>query len=117
MKRTGILFLIAVIAVGTACHAAKATDSAAGTQLYQANCATCHGAGTSGTNLGALVVPDIRAQVLKSDYTNDTALIKGAILNGKDADGEDLDAAMPRFSGKLSDSDVSAIITHLQFLQ
>lgn len=40
-----------------------------------------------------------------------------AILDGMDEDGEELDPMMPRFRGKLSDSQVSALVNYLQTLK
>jgi mono/diheme cytochrome c family protein len=117
MKRTVILTLIAILSIGVACQAAKQTDSVLGAQLYQSNCAGCHGADAAGSQSGSLEVPGIGSQVLKTDYGNNTASIKNAILNGKDTDGGDLETGMPRFLGKLSDAEAREIIVHLQYLQ
>ena len=89
-----------------------------GAKLYQTNCAACHGAGAAGgLNLGQVSVPDIRAAALQSVYRSDVNLIKKSIIDGKDKEGKDLNAAMPRWAGKLSDAEVEAIIKYLQTLR
>ncbi|MBI4282980.1 MAG: cytochrome c [Chloroflexi bacterium] len=94
------------------------TAAADGEKLYQTNCVACHGAnGAGGLKLGDVTAPDIRAAALQNVYRGDTNLIKRSILEGKDEEGKDLNAAMPRQMGKLSDADVDAIIRYLQSLR
>jgi cytochrome c oxidase subunit 2 len=91
---------------------------AAGKQLYQTYCASCHGAnGAGGIKIGEATSADIRFTALNDMYSGDWSLAKRAILDGIDEEGEDLDAAMPRWRGQISDSDVSAIVQYLQTLK
>ena len=97
---------------------ANATVTAAGQGVYQANCAVCHGAdGAGGKAIGTATSADLRAKAMADAYRGDTSLIKRAILTGKDQDNNDLDAAMPRWTGKLSDADVNALIQYLPNLK
>ena len=115
------------VAAPTAAGAAptKATSPAgtpeaetAGQEQYEANCAACHGPnGAGGLKIGSATSADIRAARLASVYKNDNALISGAILNGKDEEGKDLDTAMPRFQGKLTAQQVTQIIAFLKTLK
>lgn len=101
-------------AVTPAPETAAAPD---GAKLYQTNCSGCHGATASGGKLGETAVPDIRAAALQTTFKGDAALIKRAILNGKDEAGKDLNAIMPRQAGKLSDEEVTGIVQYLQSLK
>ncbi len=103
----------------SATAAAVSTPTAiSGAQLYQQNCASCHGAnGAGGLKIGGVTSPDIRGPALASTFNNDISLIKRAILDGKDEKGADLDTAMPRFRGSLSDDQLNAIISYLQTLK
>jgi mono/diheme cytochrome c family protein len=94
-----------------------ASSVSSGQLLYQTDCASCHGAnGAGGLKVEDETSPDIRGPALAEMYSNDWSLAKRAILDGKDEEGEDLDSAMPRWRGKLSDADVNAIIQYLQTL-
>ncbi|MCL5264532.1 MAG: cytochrome c [Chloroflexi bacterium] len=102
----------------TAAAVTPAAASANGEQLYKANCAACHGAnGAGGTKIGKATAADLRQPKLEPGYHNDTTLLRRAIVEGKDEKGGDLDEAMPRFKGKLSDSNVDAIVTYLKTLR
>ena len=50
-------------------------------------------------------------------YHNDTTELTLAILDGKNEDGALLDAAMPQFSGKLSEDQVAAIVSYMLTLK
>ncbi len=94
------------------------TAVAVGKQLYDTNCASCHGDnGAGGKKIGDATSADIRFGPLNDMYNGDWSLAKGAILDGKDEEGEDLDAAMPRWRGKLSNEDVDNIIQYLKTLK
>ena len=88
-----------------------------GGQLFATNCSICHGANAAGGyRLGSVVSPDVRWAKLGGDYNSNVSLVTGAILNGTDQAGKDLDPVMPRWKGSLTDQQVSDIITYLQTL-
>ena len=88
-----------------------------GKELYETNCVACHLAnGAGGLKLGSATSADLRAPGLEKTYNNSDALISRAILEGKDQKGEDLDPVMPRFQGKLTQTQVNQIIAYLKTL-
>ncbi len=106
----------------TATSAATSTGAingvvASGKQLFADRCAACHGDNASGGyKMGSKTSGDLRWAKLGDTYHNDVSLVTGAILNGKDKDGKDLDAVMPRWQDTLTDQQVSDIIAYLQTL-
>ena len=113
----GIVLIVAGCS-GNNTPSSTPADIAAGQQLYAANCASCHGAdGAGGIMVGEEPSPDIRFASLNSIYNGDWSLAKRAILDGKDEEGEDLDPEMPRWRGKLSDTQVNNIVAYLQTLK
>ena len=93
-------------------------SASTGQQLFASNCSACHGAnGAGGLKIGTATSADLRWPSLGPTYNSDTSLIARAILDGKDQDGQDLDPVMPRWSGKLSDQDISNIIAYLETLK
>lgn len=91
---------------------------AAGEKLYQTNCAFCHGTnGAGGMKIGDSTATDIRFNALNDMYNGDWSLAEDAILDGKDEEGENLDEEMPRWKGKLSNTEVDNIIAYLQTLR
>ncbi len=118
-----IVFLVTGLVVSACSNASPpsqtaAVSTAAGQQVYQANCSVCHGAdGAGGKQIGTATSADLRVNALNEAYHGDTSLIKRAILTGKDQDNNDLDAAMPRWTGKLSDADLTALIQYLPTLK
>ncbi len=99
--------------------ASAGTDEAAvaeGRKVYEENCAVCHKAdGSGGTKLGKAISADLRGPDLEKTYPTD-ALLRRAILDGKDEKGKPLASVMPRWRGTLSRKDVNAIITFLKTL-
>jgi cytochrome c oxidase subunit 2 len=107
----------AVTASAKPAAAENSAEVAAGKETFQTNCAACHGADAAGgIKLGSATSADLRWNSLDKMYHGDQALIRRAILSGKDEDGEDLNPVMPRWQGKLSDAQVNAIIAYLQTL-
>ncbi len=107
-------------APGTAVVTGPSLDGvAAGQQLYTTDCASCHGAdGAGGKTIGSTTAPNIQLRGLRGlKYGFSPMLESRAILDGKDESGGDLDPAMPRWRGKLSDADVYNIIAYLLTLQ
>ena len=106
-----------------ACSGSKTTNPnhdevAAGKQLYQSSCASCHGLdGVGGKNIEGTTATNIRYDALNDMYKGDWSLAKRAILDGKDEEGEDLAAIMPRWRNLLSDAEVDDIIAYLQTLR
>ncbi len=95
---------------------ADAAEVARGGKLYEANCAVCHKAsGAGGVKLGRATSADLRAPDLEKTYRTE-ALLRRAILDGKDEKGKRLDPVMPRWRGALSATDVNAIIGFLKTL-
>lgn len=98
---------------------ANGTDEAAvmeGRKAYEANCAVCHKAdGSGGTKLGKTISADLREPDLKKTYPTN-ALLRRAILDGKDEKGKPLNPMMPHWRGTLSTKDVNAIIAFLKTL-
>ncbi len=98
---------------------AAGTDEAAvaqGRKLYEDNCAVCHKAdGSGGVKLGKAISADVRGPDLEKTYPTD-ALLRRAILSGKDEKGKPLASVMPRWQGTLAVKDVNAIITFLNTL-
>jgi len=107
-------------ALATPAASATGTDAAEvakGKRLFEANCAVCHKAnGSGGVKLGTATSADLRAPDLEQAYHNDDALVRRAILDGKDESGEALDPVMPRWRGRVSRQDVKAIIAFLKTL-
>ena len=89
----------------------------AGKELYQTNCAACHGAnGAGGLKIGNSTAADLQSPKLENTYHNSDALIARAILEGKDQNGKNLDPEMPRWQGKLTAQQVNQIIAYLKTL-
>lgn len=94
------------------------TDATNGQAVFQQNCASCHNADASGgKQIGTATSPDLRWNKIGpagSTFRGDESLIARAILSGKDETGGDLDPAMPRWQGKLTDAQVTDIIAFLK---
>ena len=91
-----------------------------GMELFQADCASCHLAdGSGGKTIGTATSADLRQSALLPGYgaANFETKMANAILNGKDEDDQDLDSAMPRWTGKLTDSQVNDIVTYMVTLK
>ena len=117
----GTSFLAAFLLVAlltSAAGAASAANATNGKALFDKNCASCHGANAAGgVKVGGATAPDLRWSRIGpagKNYRGNESLIQRAILSGKDEDGGDLDAAMPRWQGKLTDPTVSDIIAYLK---
>jgi len=112
-----LVLLALLVPFSSALASGSAADATNGKTLYQANCASCHGADAAGgIKVGSTTSPDIRWGAIGSTFNNDPALVKRAILQGLDEEGKALDAAMPRFQGKLTDSQADDIVAYLQTL-
>ena len=94
------------------------TATSAGKALFVSNCAVCHNNDAlGGKQVNGAVSADLRWAHLGEMYNQDKALIKRAILDGQDEKGRALDDAMPRWRGKLTDSQISDIIDYLATLK
>lgn len=81
----------------------SADEAALGQAIYEANCATCHGADGKGTLPGA---PDLSDFAVTSATSQ--ATWAAAVANGK--------GAMPGFAGKLSEAEQRASLAYLRSL-
>ncbi|MDE3078646.1 MAG: cytochrome c [Paracoccaceae bacterium] len=89
-------------------------DAHAGHHIFLTHCAVCHKTDASGgVKLGDTKSADLQSPGLEDQYHKDDALIKRAILTGKDEEGGDLDKIMPRWKGKLTDQQVNDVIAYL----
>jgi mono/diheme cytochrome c family protein len=77
-----------------------ADDSHKMHQLYEENCASCHG-----SDHGGYLAPALNAETLKS--RSPTAL-RSLIMTGS------FDTLMPPFFGKLNDDEIRGLVKHLQ---
>ncbi len=98
---------------------ASGPNPSSGMSVYEADCASCHGAGAQGGIQVAdgVISPDIRwgkLRQLHPPYTD--ALLRRAILDGLAQNGQPLDPNMPRWQGRLSASQVTAVIDYLHTL-
>ncbi len=126
LQGTTLLVLTLVVVVGVPAAVRAASPVASGTpkanavegqKLFDADCAGCHKAdGSGGIKIGRERAADLRAPRLERRYRTD-ALLRRAILEGKEANGEALDPAMPRWQGKLSSSQVNDVIGFLKTLK
>jgi len=100
MKRK--LFAILTVAAIILPATLAAADGAA---LYKAKCAMCHGADGSGaTPMGkSMKLRDLRSPEVQEQ--SDAELIK-LTTDGK--------GKMPAYKGKLTDAEISAIVTHIR---
>lgn len=115
-RLTALVLGLVLVALVPLSSALAAGDAAAGKTLFAANCVSCHGADAAGgIKVGSATAPDVRWTNIGDDF-KDPALVSRAILQGLDESGGPLDAAMPRFAGKLSATDADNIVVYLQGL-
>ncbi|MCL4541305.1 MAG: c-type cytochrome, partial [Chloroflexi bacterium] len=95
----------------------NAATAAAGKDLFQTYCSTCHGPNAAGgIKLGDAVSADIRWQAIGPRYHDDPQLVTRAILDGLDEHGKPLDDAMPRWKETLSPQQAADVVAYLQTL-
>jgi mono/diheme cytochrome c family protein/DNA-binding beta-propeller fold protein YncE len=99
MKITKKILTTAVLAA-LSVSANAADDGHKMHQLYEENCASCHG-----SDHGGYLAPAINAETLKG--RSPTAL-RSLIMTGS------FDTLMPPFFGKLSDDEIRGLVKHLQ---
>lgn len=81
-----------------------AGDAARGKQIFLRNCAACHGADASGSQLGpSLISAEVAA--------NDDDFLRDAIANGRPG------TSMPSYGGVLSPQDIEDVIAFLRSKQ
>ncbi len=112
-----LVALALLVPLSSALASGSAADATNGQALFQANCVSCHGANAAGgIKVGSATSADLRWAELGPTYHNNPSLVSRAILQGLDQDGQQLDTAMPRFSGQLSQSQADDIVAYLQTL-
>ncbi len=97
-KNKKTLLLTTLLAIALTGHAEAASDNMH--QLYQDNCASCHG-----SDHGGYLAPALNKETLKG--RSPTAL-RTLIMTGS------FETLMPPFYGKLSDDQIRAMVKHLQ---
>ncbi|MDJ0932756.1 cytochrome c [Breoghania sp.] len=89
----------------------------AAADLFNQNCASCHGEnGAGGMRIGNATSADLRAPGLENMYHGNDKALAGAILNGINEDGDKLSPVMPLFQGSLTSDQVSNLIDYLKSL-
>lgn len=108
----------AALLIGFGAAPAQAASVATGRTLFQSHCAVCHGTnGAGGKHIGSAVSADLQAPGLEKTYHHKTKLIVRAILDGKDQNGQKLNAVMPRWKGQLSKAQARDIVAYLKTLK
>jgi LPXTG-motif cell wall-anchored protein len=111
-----LALLAILVPFSTALASGSAADAANGHVLYDQNCASCHRAdGSGGIKVGGTTSADIRWGAIGPVF-KEPALVSRAILQGLDEEGQPLDAAMPRFQGKLTQAQADDITAYLMTL-
>lgn len=96
----------------------QADPAQAGRELFEQQCAACHGeTGAGGLRLGNTVSADLRHPSLSKMFHGDDTAVEQAILTGTGDHGQALSQSMPRFQGQLSRQQVSAIVAYLNTLR
>jgi putative membrane protein len=103
MKRLAAA-LVAVISMAPSQVFAQSGDPEAGRDVFQANCAMCHGADASGM-MG--VHPSLRGAVERLTLEG----VEVTVRNGRDTM-----PPMPAFEGRLTDQEISDVIVYLDSL-
>jgi mono/diheme cytochrome c family protein len=125
IKRQALLiYVIALIAIGivvrlsTSRSQSSSADLARGKQVYEANCASCHGLNGEGENPLAPLEPgaDGLFPAPPHDSTGHTwhhadALIEQIIREGRIDDGF---KPMPAFGEQLTDAEIEAVMTYIK---
>lgn len=102
--------LAAIFAMGAL--QAKVSLAAGGAEVFNANCASCHGANGQGT-------PGL-APALKGDKfvtTGTVQAVTDTVENGRSGAQkhfQNMPIAMPAWKGKLSDADITAVVTFIR---
>ncbi len=97
---------------------AEAQNVEQGKTLFLAHCSACHlASGAGGVHFGNAVSADLRAPGLETTYHNSDKLLLRAILDARDETDEPLDAPMPAWRGKLTQSEAQDIIAYLKTLK
>lgn len=115
----GLAAIIAACALPMSLSPAHAASDkhASGKELFQSRCASCHKAnGEGGVKLGDAVSADLRAPGLEDMYHHSDIMLLRAIMDGKDEDGEPLDAPMPHWKGSLTTQQGEKIIGYMKTL-
>lgn len=114
--RSALALATALIAGGLLV-AMPSAQAATGKQLFNSRCASCHHKnGSGGMKFGKVVSADLRSPGLEKMYKNNDNLIMRAILQGRDEDGQPLDAPMPHWKGLISKKQAEMIVTYLKTL-
>lgn len=113
-----IAFLAAALTAGSLLFAMPSAQAAmSGKQLFDSRCAGCHKKdGSGGLKFGEVVSADLRSPGLENMYKHDDNLILRAILQGRDEDGQELDAPMPHWKGVIGKQQAEKIVKYLKTL-
>ena len=100
--------VVAALLAGAFCWSAAAGDA---TQLWDVNCAACHGKdGKGATMMGRrLQIKDLTDAKVQASFTDDQAA--KAIKEGVNDNGQ---TKMKAFADKLSEDDIKALVAHVR---
>lgn len=114
---TRAALILGAVAV-SASAAFAAGDVAAGKTLFAQKCAVCHKQdGSGGVSLGDVKSADLQSPALEVQFHENDAMMKDAILIGKDEEGKPLDKVMPRWKGKITDAQADDLVAYLKTMK